>query len=136
MHLHNIERGKSGHPDYVNKFGFHVRTSCGSIPQKNAWKNDWKVKYVLPFQLIPVSSTVWNQKCHIWVHLQPIFKLLLEPFQLAQAEFWIVQLIEEHYILHFLCRIYNLELCTLISGLLYWQATRTDRFARKRFWYR
>ena len=45
MHLHNIERGKSGHPDYVNKFGFHVWTSCGSIPQKNAWKDDWKVKY-------------------------------------------------------------------------------------------
>ena len=45
MHLHNIERGKSGHPDYVNKFGFHVWTSCGSIPQKNAWKNEWKVEY-------------------------------------------------------------------------------------------
>jgi len=45
MHLHNIERGKSGHPDYVNKFGFHVWTSCGSIPQKNAWKNNWKEYY-------------------------------------------------------------------------------------------
>merc|ERR1712156_117094 len=45
LHLHNIERGKNCHPDYVNQFGFHVKTSCGSIPQTNSWKDDWPEYY-------------------------------------------------------------------------------------------
>merc|ERR1712156_145410 len=45
LHLHNIERGKNCHPDYVNQFGFHVKTSCGSIPQTNSWKDDWVEYY-------------------------------------------------------------------------------------------
>jgi len=34
LHLINIQKGISKSPDYVDKFGFDVPTSCGSIPQK------------------------------------------------------------------------------------------------------
>ena len=58
MHLHNEElrkreqkkessvhkvdaEGTSG--SYVDKFGFHVTTCCGFIPQDNSWTDDWPV---------------------------------------------------------------------------------------------
>jgi len=41
MHKHNIDR--AGQADYVSKFGFHVSTCCGSIPQANTWTDDWPV---------------------------------------------------------------------------------------------
>ena len=45
MHLHNIQKGISKSPDYVDKFGFKVPTSCGSIPQKNNWCDNWPEYY-------------------------------------------------------------------------------------------
>ena len=43
LHLDNINKGKYGSPDYVDKFGFDIPTSCGSIPQKNTWCDNWPV---------------------------------------------------------------------------------------------
>ena len=34
--------GTSG--TYVRKFGFHVTTCCGFIPQDNSWTDDWSVR--------------------------------------------------------------------------------------------
>jgi fructosamine-3-kinase len=42
--LHNIELGERGDPAYVSRFGFHVKTCCGYLPQGNAWHDDWPVK--------------------------------------------------------------------------------------------
>lgn len=38
MHLHNLQEKQS-----IKKFGFHVDTSCGFIPQNNTWTDDWLV---------------------------------------------------------------------------------------------
>ncbi len=61
LHLHNEEVGRqqkrgessvhqqtdaSGDPSYVDKFGFHVTTCCGFIPQDNTWCDDWPVSTV------------------------------------------------------------------------------------------
>lgn len=39
LHLYNF---RGNHPT-VNKFGFHVNTYSGSVPQDNSWTNDWLV---------------------------------------------------------------------------------------------
>lgn len=39
MHLENIE----GEFPTTGRFGFHVETYVGSIPQNNTWNNDWLV---------------------------------------------------------------------------------------------
>ncbi|XP_050441953.1 fructosamine-3-kinase-like isoform X2 [Adelges cooleyi] len=36
LHLHNLKSGKP-----INKFGFHINTSCGFILQDNTWTDDW-----------------------------------------------------------------------------------------------
>ena len=50
MHLHNIQKEISKSPDYVDKFGFKVPTSCGSIPQKNNWCDNWPEYYASKLQ--------------------------------------------------------------------------------------
>lgn len=37
MHLDNLNN------KIVKKFGFHVKTYCGNIPQNNTWTKDWIV---------------------------------------------------------------------------------------------
>ena len=46
MHLHNIELGKKGSPKFESRFGFHVETCCGSIPQRNRWDSSWTVRHM------------------------------------------------------------------------------------------
>ena len=58
MHLHNEGLRKKEHKKqssvhkadaecisggFVEKFGFHVTTCCGFIPQDNSWTEDWPV---------------------------------------------------------------------------------------------
>ncbi|XP_029456134.1 ketosamine-3-kinase-like isoform X1 [Rhinatrema bivittatum] len=59
LHLHNQrlgeklkkERGTVGkgtgqsEPKFIDKFGFHVTTCCGYIPQVNDWQKDWVTFY-------------------------------------------------------------------------------------------
>lgn len=42
MHLFNLQ----GEQPAVNKFGFHVETCCGFIPQNNTWTEDWIVRKI------------------------------------------------------------------------------------------
>ncbi|XP_064613414.1 ketosamine-3-kinase-like [Liolophura sinensis] len=52
LHLHNSEVGElqkkqessvhvSHQVEHIDKFGFHVPTCCGYIPQENTWNEDW-----------------------------------------------------------------------------------------------
>ncbi|XP_062930348.1 ketosamine-3-kinase isoform X4 [Mobula hypostoma] len=55
LHLHNAKLNEQQQRDaqtvgkgpgqsdiqYVDKFGFHIVTCCGYIPQNNDWQNDW-----------------------------------------------------------------------------------------------
>lgn len=50
LHLINIQKGISKSPDYVDKFGFDVPTSCGSIPQKNTWHDNWPEYYAFKLE--------------------------------------------------------------------------------------
>ena len=43
LHLDNIQKGQTGDPSFVNKFGFAIKTCCGSIPQSNTWNDNWTV---------------------------------------------------------------------------------------------
>ena len=65
LHLHNIKLGEQGDPGFVSKFGFHVQTCCGYLPQGNAWDDDWPVisccslKYLITyFVLIHVPCLI------------------------------------------------------------------------------
>jgi fructosamine-3-kinase len=40
MHMFNLKEGQPR----INKFGFHVETCCGFLPQNNTWTDDWIVK--------------------------------------------------------------------------------------------
>ena len=39
LHLHNWNRRTE--PDAVQRFGFHLETCCGFLPQSNAWADSW-----------------------------------------------------------------------------------------------
>ncbi|XP_055336025.1 fructosamine-3-kinase-like [Paramacrobiotus metropolitanus] len=48
LHLHNASLktdGNSESGELVTKFGFHVSTCCGYIPQDNTWHDDWPTFY-------------------------------------------------------------------------------------------
>ena len=47
MHLHNIELGERGSPEYVSRFGFPVATFCGQLVQGNRWRDDWPVSLLI-----------------------------------------------------------------------------------------
>lgn len=40
MHLYNLKCKESP----IKKFGFHVETCCGFLPQDNSWNENWIVK--------------------------------------------------------------------------------------------
>jgi len=39
LHISNREKEKTS--DYIDKFGFHVQTCCGFLPQGNSWQSNW-----------------------------------------------------------------------------------------------
>lgn len=39
MHMFNLQESQPR----INKFGFHIETCCGFIPQNNTWTDDWIV---------------------------------------------------------------------------------------------
>ena len=47
MHMHNIELGERGSPEYVSRFGFPVATFCGQLVQGNRWRDDWPVSLLI-----------------------------------------------------------------------------------------
>lgn len=88
MHLHNTRRlekqnkeqqtvgkgaGQSEIPA-IEKFGFHVPTSCGYLPQENDWEDDWVTFYSrhrLQHQLNLVEKSYGDREAReLWAQLQ------------------------------------------------------------------
>lgn len=88
MHLHNqrlrdkqnkeqqtVGKG-AGHSDVTvtDKFGFHVPTCCGYLPQENEWQNDWVAFYSqqrLQHQLNMVEKSHGDREAReLWAQLQ------------------------------------------------------------------
>lgn len=58
----------------IGRFGFHVPTSCGSIPQVNEWNSDW-ISFYAQYRLDkPIRSLLSNHSdrelAEQWSHLQ------------------------------------------------------------------
>ncbi|CAL8303667.1 unnamed protein product [Merluccius merluccius] len=88
LHLHNKRRldkqireqqtvGKgAGHSEMplVEKYGFHVPTCCGYLPQENEWQDDWLTFYSrhrLQQQLNMVEKSYGDREANeLWSHLQ------------------------------------------------------------------
>lgn len=58
----------------VNKFGFHVTTCCGYLPQVNDWQDDWVSFYSqqrLQYQLSLVEQSYGDREAReLWTKLQ------------------------------------------------------------------
>lgn len=88
LHLHNQRQrdqqskeeqrvgkgsGQSDEP-FIKRFGFHVPTCCGYIPQNNEWQEDWVSFYAqqkLGQQLDMVEKSSGDREAHeLWSQLQ------------------------------------------------------------------
>ncbi|CAL8234594.1 unnamed protein product [Boreogadus saida] len=58
----------------VEKYGFHVATCCGYLPQENEWQDDWVTFYSrhrLQHQLNMVEKSCGDREAReLWSHLQ------------------------------------------------------------------
>lgn len=85
MHLHNRKLGEkqkkeassvhksSAEPQYVDKFGFHITTCCGYLPQNNEWCDDWPTFYARKLnQQITMLQEERHEKeaVELWEQLQ------------------------------------------------------------------
>lgn len=39
LHMFNLQENQP----HIDKFGFHIETCCGFLPQNNTWTDDWTV---------------------------------------------------------------------------------------------
>lgn len=70
LHLHNIKRESNN----IDKFGFHLTTCCGYLPQNNEWCEDW-VQFYASQRLLPqIQMIEKNKNCRevseLWSQLQ------------------------------------------------------------------
>ncbi|XP_012695195.1 ketosamine-3-kinase [Clupea harengus] len=85
LHLHNQKQrekqskeeqtvGKGSEVPVIDKFGFHVPTCCGYLPQNNDWQDDWVAFYAqqkLGQQLGMVENSYGDREAReLWSHLQ------------------------------------------------------------------
>nr|BAH72258.1 ACYPI009343 [Acyrthosiphon pisum] len=59
MHMFNLQETQPR----INKFGFHVETCCGFLPQNNTWTDDWITFYTenrLEYQIRLLQSNPGN----------------------------------------------------------------------------
>lgn len=105
LHLHNIRAlnqqketsnliGKNNQA--IDKFGFHITTACGYLPQNNEWCDDWVSFYTqqkLQYQINLIIREKENREIiELWSHLQqkiPIFfkDITVQP-SLLHGDLW------------------------------------------------
>lgn len=88
MHLYNVELGEKGSPDYVDKFGFHVVTCCGSTTQCNTWDHDWTSYYAAKLQEqmdLAENNYKDREAANLWFKLKPKIPNLFEGLQIKPS---------------------------------------------------
>ncbi|XP_049491354.1 fructosamine-3-kinase [Panthera uncia] len=67
-------RTERAEPQYVSKFGFHMVTCCGFIPQVNEWQDDWSTffaRHRLQAQLDLIEKDYADREAReLWSQLQ------------------------------------------------------------------
>ncbi|XP_060877402.1 ketosamine-3-kinase-like [Metopolophium dirhodum] len=81
MHMFNLQDGQP----HINKFGFHVETCCGFLPQNNTWTDDWITFYTenrLEYQIQLLQSNPGNnlKKKKIIENYWPQLKQIIPKF--------------------------------------------------------